>query len=177
MSWTICAKSPSARSCFPAGTGSLGGEKSYTSKSSCPHTSSSHLAAHVPRTACSHLLTALVPKDHGDGGSPCHGNHHRGTQHLHSPGNVPSPVQAGLENSREKTKCCLEAPQGYPRGNTAPWVAARAQGVCSNFIFPSCSPRGKSKAGPGITTPVGIKTLSSSYSNITGGDQTSEPRL
>lgn len=96
VSWTI----PCARSCLPAGTDSLGDEKSYITKSSSPHTSSSHLAAHVPRTACSHMLTALVPKDCGDGGSPCHGNHHLGTQHLHSPGNVPSLVQTGLENSR-----------------------------------------------------------------------------
>lgn len=176
-----CAKSPCARSCFPAGTDSLGDEKSYISKSSTPYTSSSHLAAHGPRTACSHMLTALVPKDHGDGDSPCHGNHHRGTQHLPSPGNVPAPLQTGLENSRvlagKKPKCyllrrsCVKAPEGYP-GESTPTL-----GSCNDFIFPSNTPRGKAKAGPATTTPLGTKPLSSSYSNITGGHQISEPRV
>lgn len=32
-----CARSPRARSCFPAGTDNFGGEESYTGKSSSPH--------------------------------------------------------------------------------------------------------------------------------------------
>lgn len=99
VSWTSLCQKSLCKELLP-NTHSLGDEKSCITTSSSPHTSSSHLAAHVSRTACSHMLTALVPKGHGDGGSPCHGNHHHGTQHLHSPGNVPTPAQTGLENSR-----------------------------------------------------------------------------
>lgn len=137
-----CAKAPCVRSCFPAGTDSWGDEKSCISTSSLPCTSSSHLAAHVPRTACSHVLTALVPKNGGDGGSLCHGNHHRGTQHLHSPGNVPSPVQTGLENSRvlagKKQKCCLL--RGSPRVTQGELPGCRG---CAVILYPPATPQGE----------------------------------
>lgn len=126
-----------------------GNEKSYISKSS----SLSHIqlspSCPCPQDCLSHMLTALVPKDHRDGGSPCHGNYHRGTQHLHSPGNVSSPVPTGLENSRvlAKTKCCLlrssclKAPEGHPGGSTC--TLDSCQGAV--ILYPQQLPKGQIK--------------------------------